>query len=366
MDLTITKKSLLPILAAANALADRKSSMPILANVLLTAKDEQLQCFATDLYFGVTSKAEAKTKKSGSIAVRSRDIHALVAKFPEGEIRISTDKSGNALVHAGKSKFKLPAMPGEDFPELPAPGDAEFVEFDRSELEQAIRHVDYAASKDDTRAHLCGVKLESDGKTVRLVTTDGHRLSKSEFESTAGPLEMLVPLKGISELKRLCEDAKKAGEALVSVARGGGYAFFRSQRSQLSARLSDDQFPPYVKVIPSSHQRRMVVARELLADAVTRVALVASDKSSGIRLVLKPGSLTIESENPDVGEGSEELDVDFAGEPLKVGVNARYLTETLSSLSDDEVALELGGELDPVVVRPLVSNVTAVIMPMRV
>ncbi|MET0343687.1 MAG: DNA polymerase III subunit beta, partial [Polyangiales bacterium] len=143
--------------------------------------------------------------------------------------------------------------------------------------------------------------------------------------------------------------------------------FFRGTDVQLSVKLADEQFPPYAKVIPQSHSRRVVASRELLVDSLKRISLVASDKSGGVRLMLEPGKLEIVSENPDVGEGSEELDVDFAGEKVAIGFNARYLLEALQSLPDDEVALELGGELDPAVVRPIGENrFVGVIMPMRI
>jgi DNA polymerase-3 subunit beta len=207
-----------------------------------------------------------------------------------------------------------------------------------------------------------------------MVTTDGHRLSKAEIPSpSATTFSMLVPAKGVLELRRLIEDVRgdkgrPADErASVSVASVGGNAFFRGHDVQLSVKLAEEQFPPYAKVIPQSHTRRVVAARELLVDSLRRISLVASDKSGGVRLILEPGKLEIMSENPDVGEGSEELDVDFAGEKVAIGFNARYLLEALSALPDDEVALELGGELDPGVIRPAGdARFIGVIMPMRI
>ncbi|MDB4987351.1 MAG: polymerase beta subunit, partial [Myxococcaceae bacterium] len=199
---------------------------------------------------------------------------------------------------------------------------------------------------------------------------------------------ILVPQKGIAELKRLLEDAKSErrapsperegekadkaklnpdGPVTVGVATVGGNAFFRGHDVQLSVKLADEQFPPYAKVIPQSHSRRVVASRELLVDSLKRISLVASDKSGGVRLALEPGKLEIISENPDIGEGSEELDVDFVGEKVAIGFNARYLLEALSAMPDDEVVLELGGELDPGVIKPLSdSRFVGVIMPMRI
>jgi DNA polymerase-3 subunit beta len=241
-------------------------------------------------------------------------------------------------------------------------------------------------SSDDTRPHLAGTLFECDGTTVRMVTTDGHRLSKAEAAYQGDhKFSILVPQKGIAELKRLLEDAKSERRAparekgadrselspdepaTIGIATVGGNAFFRGQDVQLSVKLADEQFPPYAKVIPQSHSRRVVASRELLVDSLRRISLVASDKSGGVRLALEPGKLEIISENPDIGEGSEELDVDFVGEKVAIGFNARYLLEALSSMPDDEVVLELGGELDPGVIKPLSdSRFVGVIMPMRI
>jgi DNA polymerase III subunit beta len=187
---------------------------------------------------------------------------------------------------------------------------------------------------------------------------------------------MLVPNKGIGELRRLLEDARadkpakgeEQATVVVGVATQGGNAFFRREGIQLSVKLADEAFPPYGKVIPQSQDKRVVCSRSQLVEAMRRISLVSSDKSGGVRLMLTEGSLRVVSENPDVGEGSEELDVDYAGEPLTIGFNAKYVLDVLAALSDDEVALEFSGELDPGVIKPA-SDATlfvGVVMPMRI
>jgi DNA polymerase-3 subunit beta len=188
---------------------------------------------------------------------------------------------------------------------------------------------------------------------------------------------MLVPNKGIGELKRLLEDAKsdkpvkgdEGGPMVVGVATLGGNAFFRRDGIQLSVKLADEQFPPYAKVIPQNQDKRVVVSRASLVDALRRISLVSNDKSGGVRLSLQAGTLRVTSENPDVGDGSEEVDVDYAADALTIGFNARYLLDVLGALTDDEVALELSGELDPGVIKPARESATTfvgVVMPMRI
>jgi DNA polymerase-3 subunit beta len=389
MELSISKKDFLRGLARTHAVADRKSSMPILSNVLLSADDSGILRFAaTDLYLAVSASAEASVKRPGTVALSARTLFDIVKNLPEGEVKLAVDKQNAVQLRSGKIKFRIPGMPGEDFPPLPSAGEGAFAEFDVNLLQQLISLTQYSMSSDDTRPHLAGTLFECDGTTVRMVTTDGHRLSKAEaaFE-VANKFNILVPQKGIAELKRLLEDAKNEkrapspergpegdkaklspdGPVTVGVATVGGNAFFRGHDVQLSVKLADEQFPPYAKVIPQSHTRRVVASRELLVDSLRRISLVASDKSGGVRLALEPGKLEIISENPDIGEGSEELDVDFSGEKVAIGFNARYLLEALSAMPDDEVVLELGGELDPGVIKPLSdSRFVGVIMPMRI
>jgi DNA polymerase-3 subunit beta len=378
MELTITKKELVRSLGRAHSVADRKSSMPILANILLSADDRKsLRFAATDLYLSVTSSAPASIDKGGTIALQARHLFEIAKSLPEGDVKLKVLDNHAAELRAGRVRFKIPGAPGHDFPTLPSAAAAEFAELSADEIGKLIALTHYSMSSDETRPHLSGALLEGDGKTVRMVTTDGHRLSKAEYKrKDSGKMlnfTMLVPSKGISELRKLIEEAKaerpkgeEAG-ASIRVASAGGNAFFRYGDTQLSVKLADEQFPPYNKVIPKAQQRKVVVGRLVLTDALKRISLVANDKSGAVRFGVEPGTLKITSENPDVGEGSEELDVDFAGEAVEIGFNVRYLLDVLGALPEDEVAVELGGQLDPGVIRPVgATDFIGVIMPMRI
>ena len=379
MQLTISKKSFLRGLARTHAVADRKSSMPILSNVLISTEGPStMRLAATDLYLGISATAEAEVKKGGVVAVSARTLFDIVKNLPEGDVTLTVTDGSATEIRCGKVRYKIPGMPGEDFPPLPNPGKTKFAELDAELVGELIAHTQYSMSSDDTRPHLSGALFEGDGKIARMVTTDGHRLSKAEAKLDAeGMLNftMLVPNKGITELKRLIEDAKtdRAKDddkpPRIAIATAGPHAFFRREGIMLSVKLADEQFPPYSKVIPQTQNRRVIMPRPALVEALKRIALVASDKSGGVRLGIEPGILRITSENPDVGEGSEELDVDFAGEALSIGFNARYLLDVLGALNSDNVALELSGELDPGVVRPAADgrvDFVGVIMPMRI
>lgn len=379
MELTISKREFLRGLGRTYAVADRKSSMPILSNVLLSAHGtDSVRLSATDLYLGVTSLVAASVKKGGSIALSARTLHDIVKNLPEGDVSLSVEGGHHCTIRSGKVKYRIPGMPGDDFPQLPNPGEATFHEIDVDVLSDLVGMTSYSMSTDDTRPHLAGTKFEGDGKILRMVTTDGHRLSKAEHQKTSEEkglynFEMLIPHKGIFQLKGLLEDAKasrgKTEEPLrVGVASTAGNAFFRRDGVMLSVKLADEQFPPYSKVIPQRHKSRIVASRSMVVEALRRINLVAADKSGGMQLRFEAGVMRIQSQNPDVGEGVEDLDVDYGGEALTIGFNAKYLLDVLSALPSDEIALELGGELDPAVIKPVGEGIdfVGVIMPMRI
>ena len=377
MELTIDKQQFLRGLARTHGVADRKSSMHILSNVLLTTEgSDRLRLSATDLYLGVTAVVPASIKNGGTIAVSARTLFDIVKNLPDGEVSWTLSDSHAVELRCGKVRYRIPAMPGEDFPPLPNPGDADFAHLDAGLLSELISLTHYSMSHDDTRPHLAGTLFEGDGEVVRMVTTDGHRLSKAERKpsgkGSATSFSMLVPHKGIAELKRLLDDVKgsKGGDEVstVGIATAGGNAFFMRDDLCLSVKLADENFPPYNKVIPSKQSRTVIAARGPLVEALRRISLVANDKSGGVQLTIEPGVLRLQSQNPEVGEGSEEVDVDYAGEGLRIGFNARYLLDALSALPHDEVALELSGERDPGVVKPVGNDADfiGVIMPMRI
>lgn len=363
MDIKISKHSLSKIIDRVAGVADRKSSLPILANVLLTADGNRLTAVGTDLTQTVRAFAEAAVKTPGRIAVKAEVLRDIAKNLPAGDAHITTDKSGAFLVKSGKSKFKLPTMDAGDFPPLPTDDGAAYVHVDTRGLARLITATKFSAATDDTRPHLNGALLESTGKILRMVTTDGHRLSKAEHEGDHGKWQALIPLKGLDRIAKLLDGT----EETVGLAMHNGHLFLTTAGLTANVKLSDEKFPPYSKVIPSSHKRRVVTAREALTGAIKRIALVSDRNSGGIRFELEDGTLRITSESPDVGEASEELDVDYSGEGLAFGCNAKFVLEALGALQDDDIAIELSDALDPVVLKPLTSSEwTGVLMPMRI
>src|SRR6187399_2558404 len=379
MHVIVSKKDLSSVLERCQGVADRKSTMPVLGNVLLeVGGPNELKLAATDLILAVRGKVNARVEQGGSVAVGARDLVERVRNMPDGEIGIATTANAATTLRAVGSarRFTLQGIPGEEFPSLPGPDkDAKSSTLKASVLARLIAGTHFSISSDETRPHLSSALFEWDGEWVRMVTTDGHRLSKVEVkvEGRNSTGNMLIPVKGVNELRRLCDEAASKGgddEPELKITQSGPNAYFELPGFQFSVKLVDAQFPPYQQVIPQEYAQRVKVPRLPTADALNAVSVAASDRTGGVKLSLSKGKLRFESESPESGEGFDELSVDYGGPDLTVGFNARYFLDVLRAISDDEVEIGVGGELDPAVIRPASPNTgasyVAVIMPMRI
>ena len=269
-------------------------------------------------------------------------------------------------IRSGSAKYKLVGSSDREFPKLPDHRDVTFREIDATTLAEMISKTLFSVSTDETRHHLSGIYFECDGKTARTVSTDGHRLCKVERELGNGPVleqGVIVPRKGVIEIRRLVENV----EGTCDIGFANGNMFVKANDVVLSVALVDAKFPPYKQVIPSDHDKTVTVNRAALLESLRRVSIMSSERSWGVRFDLTGGRLRIASDNPDLGEAQEDLDVEYTGSDLKVGFNARYFIDVINEIHDDRVVLELNGELDPGLVRPAESrDYLGVVMPMRI
>lgn len=367
MEIKISKQALHKLLSRVTPAVPSKSSMAILSCFLLEAKDARLLGCATDLYSSVRSSADCTVSSPGQVAVNAKTVADVVKNLPEGELSLKSDDRA-LVIKSGKIRFKVPTMQAEDFPPMPViPESGSAVVLKASTLASLLRAVTYAASSDDSRPHLAAINLEADPGKLIAVCTDGHRMAFTSVEPERGAFEsaVLVPSKAFAMLKAAASAKDK--DALVTLLVEGARLHIRTADADLSVMLSDEKYPPYARVIPADGAKHVVtVRRDVLIDAVKRIGLVAGEKSGGVRLSLDDGRLTIVSENVDVGEGSEELDVDYVGAAVKFGCNAKYLTEALASFDADEVLLATNGELDPVKITAAGETTSATCMPMRI
>jgi DNA polymerase III subunit beta len=377
MELTVPKKDLLKLVARMQGVAERKSTMPVLSNVLLAVDGPSaLRVAATDLYLALVGRVTVDVSKGGSVAVSAKDLLERVRMMPEGPIHLSSQDNATTTIKAAGSarRYTLRGMPGDDFPPLPAPSEGSpTLSLDVEALQELIAKTHFSISTDETRAHLNSALFEWDGDLVRMVTTDGHRLSKMEVKvgGRQASATMLIPLKAVQELRRLCDDiaaeAKEGAKAQVQIAQSGSSAFFQGGGMSFAVRLVDAQFPPYAQVIPQNSEKAVRVPRSAFAEALRAVSIAASERTGGVKLAVGKGTMRITTESPESGEGFDEIPIEYTGAPMTIGFNAKYFLDVLSALDDDDIQLGLGGELDPAVVKPVSQRqFLAVVMPMRI
>lgn len=376
MQLKISKRELERLVGRCQGVADKKSTMPVLGNILLNATSpDSLRLAATDLYLSVSGSTKAEVSRGGSIAVGARDLFERIKRMPDGHVSLTVhDNSSMTLQATGQPRrYTLHGIPGDDFPSLPEPEDStQRFTLKVETLARLIGATHFSISQDETRLHLNSALFEWSEDTVRMVTTDGHRLSKMEAKVDASPAStsMLIPQKGIAELRRLCEEAKSEGQETLDICQSGPTAFFDLVGVRFGVKLVDAQFPPYDQVIPSGSTNIIRAPREPVADALRAVSIAASDRTGGVKLTLDKNVIRFSSESPESGDGFDEVEVDYTGSSFTVGFNAKYFLDVLGAVDGEELTLGISGELDPAIIRPANNNdgfdYLAVIMPMRI
>ncbi|HYD41404.1 MAG TPA: DNA polymerase III subunit beta [Anaeromyxobacter sp.] len=375
MELKIGVPELAKALGRSQGIVEKKSTMPILSHVLLEArKAGQLVVSATDLDLAVSSEHGCEVLKEGALAVSARHLYEIVRALPETTVTLKRGQNNYLEVKSGSAEFRIVGLPAEDFPALPRFDKVPFEDVEPALLLDMIERTFFAVSTDETRYNLNGVYFEPAAGSLRLVATDGHRLSLSErpVPGTFGLKRgVILPKKGLQELKKLLSEAAESGEEKPEAKLGflENSAIFRRPGVVLVMRLIEGLFPDYKQVIPKAGEKVVKLGRARFGETLRRISLLSSDKAHAVKLDLAKGVLRVLSQNPDLGEAKEDVPVEYEGEPLKIGFNARYLTEVLSVLQSGEVQLELADDLSPGVLRGAEESdqgFTAVVMPMRI
>lgn len=371
MKLEIERGDLQRGLARLQAIVEKRNSMPILANVLLTADKEKgsLELAATDLEVGVRGTHPAQVEKAGSLTVSARKLFDIVKELPDETVKLSASSNAYLEILCGRARFSLAGTDAEEYPDLPEFSPEKLVRLQAAVLSQMIERTMYAASVDETRYNLNGVYFEvlADEGKIRMVATDGHRLALVDrgagSEVTGLASGVIVPRKGLAEIKRLV-DEEDADE--IELGFEGNSGLVRKGAVTLVMRLIEGEFPNYQQVIPKASDTFLTLPSEPLVRALRRVALLSAERSRAVKVKLVSGQITVSSSNPDLGEASEELDVDYDGDGLAIGFNAKYLLESIGALGSKEVRLGLRDGNSPAELRPAEDDGSlAVVMPMR-
>jgi len=374
MELKIGVQDLSRALARSQGIVEKKTTMPILSHVLLEAKKGgTLHVSATDLDVSVSGEHPCEVLREGAVAVSARHLYDIVKSLPDATVVLKRAQNNYLELQSGPAEFRIVGLPAEDFPALPRFDKVKLSPVPPQELLSMIELTAFAASSDETRYNLNGVYFEPAGGDLRMVATDGHRLSLarrplgSDFGLKKG---VILPRKGLVELKKLLQETLESGEEKPELKLGfvESSAVVARPKVTLVMRLIEGAFPDYRQVIPKQGEKVVKLGRLRFLETLRRISLLSSDKAHAVKLELSPGLLRVLSQNPDLGEAKEEVTVDYQGEPLKIGFNARYLTDVLQALSDkQDVLLELADDLSPGVLKPEGDDgFTAVIMPMRI
>ncbi len=373
MKLSVEKKDLLNVIARAQNIVEKRNTMPILVNVLLDAKDGVLRAFATDLEVSLTDQIEAQVQAPGRVAVSAKSLFEIIKELPDGPIQMERRENNWLRISQKRAVFNIVGISPDEYPVFPTLTTKEFVKIDAKVLLEMIEKTIYSVSTDETRYHLNGVFLEvkpdGDGANYRMVATDGHRLSMIERKlpiSGAGHLQaqgVIVPRKGLHEMRKLLESVDNTVELAIE----GSQLVVRLTSTLLMIRLIEGKYPNYQQLIPQGFKEFFLVPREALLSSLKRVSLLSNAKSKGVTFSVASGKMEITSNNPELGDAKEEIEVDFKGKDLKIGFNARYMLDVLQSMHDDIVRVELNDQLSPGLVRPQDDpSYTCVVMPMRI
>lgn len=379
LQITLSRDHLLAAVARLHRVVERRNTIPVLANVLLRAEAGRVTLRATDLDLQATAEIEARIAAPGEITLPAHTLHDILRKWPEGaelKLDITPDK-GTATIKSGRSRFALQTLPAGDFPNLDA-GAPEFSFVLPAEaLASAIKRVQFAISSEETRYYLGGIYLhhtmsEASTPVLRMVATDGHRLSLAEMPAPIGaaalPAGIIIPRKAVAEILRMAEEAggdvHLAGTAGKLTAEAGG--------ARLLTKLIDGTYPDYQRVIPRGNERSVVVDAGAFASAVDRVGTVASERGRAVKFGFDEGRVTLTVTNPDSGEATDEVEAEYTGGPLEVGFNGKYVLDVLAAIgTKGKVELLLADPGSPAILRATgpegpTTDALCVLMPMRV
>src|SRR5437764_8206179 len=370
MEFVVRKNDLLRELQLFQGIVERKNTIPILANVLMEAKGDEVRFLATDLEVGLRSKCQANVTKPGSLTLPAKKFYEIVKSLPETDIRISEDKGG-VKVAADRFDSRMQTLPKEDFPTLPEAGAGAGAALSRASIKEMVTKTQFAITGEDTRYFLNGALFVLRPDSMSLVATDGHRLAlvscprEGKAKKDAEEDKPILPKKTLGELGRLLVE----GDGDIRYERGENHLFFSVGDRLLISRMIDGQFPAYERVIPKGNDKHIEFERDRLTNAVRRVALLSKERSRAVKFQVEKGKVDVMSSSPDIGEAHETLPVDYTGGSMQICFNAQYVLDFLSAVSCDVVSPDLKDELSQAVMKPVAGegyDYTYVIMPMRV
>jgi DNA polymerase III subunit beta len=370
MEFSVTKSPLLNELNTTQGVVERKTTIPILSNLLVEAQGSRLTITATDLELSIRTSCEAKIKKEGAGTIPAKKLLELVRLLPEGEIKFKLLDNHWVEIVSDRKKYKLVGMAKENFPALPTMPHT-LVKVPAAILESLIAKTKFAISMEESRYTLNGGLLILRPDALAMVATDGHRLALAETDyklaGLNGEVKVLIPKKAMDEVEKLSSAA--GSDAHIDFAKDESHLFFQVEHRLLISRILTGQFPNYEAVLPRDNKKHVVIERAELTDAVRRVSQLADQRSHAVKFSISNEGVEISASSPEYGEAKESIEKEYKGDPIAIGFNSSYMLDFLTAAADGPISIELKDEQSAGQMRPLADEsyrYRYVIMPMRI
>ncbi|OGP17997.1 MAG: DNA polymerase III subunit beta [Deltaproteobacteria bacterium GWC2_55_46] len=366
MKFTIGKPDFIKVLQRMQGIVEKRNTMPILANVLLDASKGKITIMATDLEVFIKDSVQAGVSEEGSITVNARKVFEIVKELPGETVDVTAGKDDKLTLKAGKARFNVMGLPAKDFPVFPVVDEGSLQAIDGEALREMIDKTSFAVSTDETRYNINGFLLEREEGKIKMVATDGHRLALiiREGDNIAkGQKEgVLLPRKGVMEMKKVLDE--KEGSFFLGITQKN--AVMKRDSTVVTVRLLEGEFPDYRRVIPKDNDKEAKAMRGDLLASLKRVSILSTDKIKGVKFSFNKDKLVLSSSSPDIGEATEDVDIDFPESDIEIAFNARYFIDVLEAISNEKVSIVLKDSLSPGIIRPEGGeDYTYIIMPMR-
>jgi DNA polymerase-3 subunit beta len=365
MKIIAKREAILSPLQAVIGVVERRQTMPILANVLLSAKGGRLAVTATDLEVELVATSEVDVQRNGEVTVPGRKLLDICRALPEG-VEMTLNLEGERMVvRARKSRFTLSTLPASEFPTVEEINAQQTLKLPQKDFKRLLEKTHFSMAQQDVRYYLNGLLLETSAKSLKSVATDGHRLALCEVDLPEGGKagqQVIVPRKGVLELQRILGNEDQS----LEVAIGSNHVRVQIGDIRFTSKLIDGRFPEYGRVIPSQPPLLLTGVRDDLRQALQRAAILSNEKYRGIRFAVKPNTLTIQSHNPEQEEAEEEVEVGYDGPEIEIGFNVNYLMDALAAIEGPEVQIGLTDGNSSCLIRATADAGTKyVVMPMR-
>lgn len=372
MKLTIDRSDLLRALSHVQSVVEKRNTIPILSNVLLSAGPGALTLTATDLDIEAVDAADASVDQEGGLTAPAQTLFDVVRKLPEtADVQLEYLPENQRLsIQSGRSRFALPTLPASDFQTMTKDEGSVNFSLDASDLKKLIDKTRFAISTEETRYYLNGVYLHihdgEKGKRLRAVATDGHRLALSEIDAPEGSdalAGVIIPRKAVAEVRRLIDGF----DGVISISASEAKIVFTAGRAVLTTKLIDGSFPDYVRVIPQNNDKTLKVENVALEKAVDRVATVSAERSRSVKMSLETDKIILTVNHAETGHGVEEIEAEYAADPMEIGFNARYLLDVFQQIDGDVILFDFSDPSAPALVRDPEDEASRfVLMPLRV